>query len=112
MYSLIALIISLSPAHATSACLETFSNNLSGITYSVGTLSKVCWKEVQKGEGNLKRIMDSCTDSELSHAAAIRDHRDANRELCSSDCRSELKAAGLCVGGKSLQYYVDRVRSR
>ncbi len=112
MSLLLGFIFSLSNANGAGGCLASFSSNLNAISGSVSRLSRACWTEVQRGEGNAERIMSTCTQSELNVVAQIRDYRDANRALCNSDCRSELNMAKVCVSGRSLQYYMNQARGR
>ena len=110
--SVLALVLSLSSAHAAGGCLASFSANLSRISGAVSRLSPKCWSEVEKGEGNIDRITATCSESELHIVMTIRGYRDANRSLCNSECRPELDSVRVCVGGRKLKYYINQARHR
>lgn len=97
----------MSPAMANQ-CLRDYSHNLKQLAKQANRLTDKCWKEVQKGESNADKIIETCSGPEMDRVFLMRRYKLENRSLCQSACRSVLSAKQLCVDNRPLSYYLSK----
>lgn len=113
--SVIALILTMGAlssqgAFAKSQCRSRFESHIRYLLRLANSLSAPCWREVDKGEGNVSRIRQYCS-KEMSTVFTMKSHKDQLTNLCyDSTCNPELKKLKVCIPGKRLAYYKKVLR--
>lgn len=114
LYSVIALammVTAFDAARAATQCEANFDRNLAGLATLANRIyaaSPRCWAQVKQGRDNYSNIQEACDGPLWNYALNMNSLKEANRDLCTGSCRAELKADGVCVDGKSLQYYINK----
>lgn len=111
LYSVIALammVTAFDAARAATRCEAEFDRNLASLATLANRLTPACWKQVKQGRDNYQNIQQACDGVQWGYALNMNSLKEANRALCTGECRANLKADGVCVDGKSLQYYINK----